>query len=79
MVVLTKASDYTYEGTTFKKGVPTKVSAEVESYLIGTGYFEKANDPAPATAAAEAKPVSKPAAKKPAAKVAVKTEDNTEE
>ncbi len=78
MVVLKKASDYTYKGTTFKKGVPVEVSADAESYLLGTGYFEK-SAPAKAAPAAKAEPVSKPAAKKPAQKVAVKTEDNTEE
>lgn len=76
MVVLTKASDYTYGGVKFRRGVPAEVSPEAESYLIGTGYFEKFDKPAPA---AKAEPVSKPAVKKPAAKVAVKSEDKTEE
>lgn len=75
MVVLTKASDYTYGGIKFRRGVPSEVSPEAESYLIGTGYFEKFNAPAPA----KTTQVSKPAAKKPAPKVAVKSEDETEE
>ena len=77
MVVLTKSDDYTYGDIKFRKGVPTEVSAEVESYLLGTGYFEKAEKTVPTKA--ETKQVSKPAAKKPAAKVAIKNEDDTEE
>jgi len=78
MVTLVSAKTYVYNGITFLKGVPTKVSAEVEAHLLASGYFKKEDvDDKPA---AKGTTVSKPAAKSTTTKkVAVKSEDKKDE